>query len=172
MQPIAPGLADLINEQEGLYTLYLRGTENGQNVDRKRVISSVSRCLNPYEKAGFDAMMGVAVSDDLEYVVSNTTEAGIVYDPVCQQVDDELIACRSLLEQCAAFAGQFRREEIPASELVAGMKCGGLDGLSGITANPTVGRFSDLLVAQGGSGRAVFMLAKWSLTFGGFCATM
>ncbi len=88
VQPIAPGLAKLINDQEGLYTLYLRGRENGQKVDRKRVISSVSRCLNPYEKADFDAMMDVAVSDDLEYVVSNTTEAGIVYDPACQLADE------------------------------------------------------------------------------------
>ena len=87
VQPIAPGLAQLINQQEGLYTLYLRGRENGEKVDAKRVISSVSRCLNPYEKEGFEAMMAVAVSDDLEYVVSNTTEAGIVYDPVCN-LDD------------------------------------------------------------------------------------
>ena len=69
----------------------------------------------------------------------------------CQQVEDELEAGRACLAQCAAYAGQFRREEIPASELVIGMKCGGSDGLSGITANPTVGRFSDMLVAQGGS---------------------
>ena len=96
VQPIAPGLANLINEQEGLYTLYLRGMENGEKVDRKRVISSVSRCLNPYEKAGFDAMMEVAVSDDLEYVVSNTTEAGIVYDPACQLGD----------EPCSSFPGK------------------------------------------------------------------
>ena len=87
IQPIAPGLAKLINEQQGLYTLYLRGRENGEKVDRKRVISSVSRCLNPYEKADFDAMMAVAVSDELEYVVSNTTEAGIVYDPACKLED-------------------------------------------------------------------------------------
>lgn len=87
VQPIAPGLAKLINEQQGLYTLYLRGRENSEKVDRKRVISSVSRCLNPYEKADYDAMMEVAVSDDLEYIVSNTTEAGIVYDPACQKDD-------------------------------------------------------------------------------------
>ena len=79
------------------------------------------------------------------------------YDPdrvkflVCQQVSDELEAGRELLEQLAAYAGQFQQEEIPASELVIGMKCGGSDGLSGITANPVVGRFSDMLVAQGGS---------------------
>ena len=69
----------------------------------------------------------------------------------CQQVEDEYAAAREILVELAAFAGQFEREEIPASELVIGMKCGGSDGLSGITANPTVGRFSDMLVAQGGS---------------------
>lgn len=87
VQPIAQGLTQLINEQEGLYTLYLRGTENGQKVDKKRVISSVSRCLNPYEAEGFAEMMKLAVSDELEYVVSNTTEAGIVYDPACNFAD-------------------------------------------------------------------------------------
>ena len=69
----------------------------------------------------------------------------------CQNVEDELAAGREILEQLAEYAGQFQREEIPASELVIGMKCGGSDGLSGITANPTVGRFSDLLVSMGGS---------------------
>ncbi len=69
----------------------------------------------------------------------------------CQACEDEFAAGRDLLEELAAFAGQFSREELPASELIVGMKCGGSDGLSGITANPAVGRFSDLLVAQGGS---------------------
>ena len=87
VQPIAPGLAKLMNAQQGLYTLYLRGRQNGEKVDRKRVISSVSRCLNPYEKEDYDKMMAVAASDDLEIIVSNTTEAGIVYDPACRQED-------------------------------------------------------------------------------------
>lgn len=87
VQPIAAGLAGLINKQEGLYTLYLRGRQNGEKIDRKRVISSVSRCLNPYEKNDYEEMMKVAVSDDLEYIVSNTTEAGIVYDPACKATD-------------------------------------------------------------------------------------
>ena len=87
VQPIAQGLTNMINEQEGLYTLYLRGSQNGRKVDDKRVISSVSRCLNPYEENGFDAMMEVAASDDLEIIVSNTTEAGIVYDSACQLTD-------------------------------------------------------------------------------------
>ena len=83
VQPIANGLAGLINKQEGLYTLYLRGSENGEKVDRKRVISSVDCCLNPYEKEDYDRMMEIAESDDLEVIVSNTTEAGIAYDPAC-----------------------------------------------------------------------------------------
>ena len=70
---------------------------------------------------------------------------------VCQEVSDEMETGRKLLQECAAFAGQFQREDIPASELIIGTKCGGSDGLSGITANPVVGRFSDMLVAQGGS---------------------
>ena len=96
VQPIAPGLAKMINEQEGLYTLYLRGSQNGQKVDDKRVISSVSRCLNPYEEDGFAQMLEVAASDDLEIIVSNTTEAGIVYDPACQLTD----------RPCSSFPGK------------------------------------------------------------------
>ena len=85
-----------LNAQDGLYTLYLRGTEKGEKVDSKRIISSVSRCLNPYKEADFLAMMEVAVSDELEYVVSNTTEAGITYDPACQLAD----------RPCASFPGK------------------------------------------------------------------
>ena len=70
---------------------------------------------------------------------------------VCQKVEDEFEVGSKLLKELADYVGQFHREEIPASELVVGMKCGGSDGLSGITANPTVGRFSDRLVALGGS---------------------
>ena len=69
----------------------------------------------------------------------------------CQDVDDEFTAAREILKELAAYAGQFKREPIPVSELVVGMKCGGSDGLSGITANPVVGAFSDLLVSKGGT---------------------
>lgn len=81
VQPIAQGLTEYVNAQEGLYTLYLRGSENGEKVDRKRVISAVKDCVNPYTEEGFQAMLELAKSDDLEYIVSNTTEAGIAYDP-------------------------------------------------------------------------------------------
>lgn len=70
---------------------------------------------------------------------------------VCQESDDEVEDALALIEELAKYAGSFHREPIPCSELVVGMKCGGSDGLSGITANPTVGAFSDLLISKGGT---------------------
>ncbi|MBQ6398698.1 MAG: tagaturonate reductase [Clostridia bacterium] len=78
VQPIAQGLTDLINRQEGLYPLYLRGSEKGKKVDEKRVISCVSRCINPYGE--WDKVLELARSPELEIIVSNTTEAGIVHE--------------------------------------------------------------------------------------------
>lgn len=77
--------ADAINEQDGLYTLYLRGFENGRKVNSRRVISCVSRCLNVYRD--YDAVMACADNPDLRYIACNTTEAGIVYDPSCSFTD-------------------------------------------------------------------------------------
>lgn len=93
-QPIEQGLADMINDQEGLYTLYLRGQENGQKVNNKRVISSVSRCLNPYRE--FDEFLACAKNPEMRFIVSNTTEAGIAYDPSCKPED----------RPCASFPGK------------------------------------------------------------------
>lgn len=76
-QPIAQGLKDMINAQDGVYTLAMRGAENGQPVENIEVITSVSRCINPYEN--YEDLMKIARSADLEVVVSNTTEAGIAY---------------------------------------------------------------------------------------------
>ncbi len=87
VQPIGGGdkIREFINEQEGLYTLFLRGNENGQKVNEKRVISSVSRCLNPY--SDYDAYMACAKNPQLRFIACNTTEAGIQYDPSCQFSD-------------------------------------------------------------------------------------
>ncbi len=78
-------LADVINEQEGLYTLYLRGFENNQKVNDKRIISAVSRCLNVY--SDYEAVMDCANNPDLRFIACNTTEAGIAYDPSCRFTD-------------------------------------------------------------------------------------
>ncbi len=84
------------------------------------------------------------------------TELG-EYDPyrirflICQQVEDEIERGLLLLKELADYAESFHRETLPASKLVIGLKCGGSDGFSGITANPTVGQLSDMIIAMGGS---------------------
>lgn len=69
----------------------------------------------------------------------------------CQKVDDEYEEGMNILRQLYDIASQDARVEVPLSELKVGLKCGGSDGFSGITANPLLGVFSDFLVAQGGT---------------------
>lgn len=70
---------------------------------------------------------------------------------VAQESEDEIQDALNLLKELAAYAGSMKRKPISCSKLIIGMKCGGSDGLSGITANPTVGAFSDLLISKGGT---------------------
>jgi tagaturonate reductase len=85
VQPIATGLANTINEQDGLYQLYLRGNEGGKKVNRRRLISCLSRAINPYDD--FESFLKTAHNPDMRYIVSNTTEAGIAYDDSCKFED-------------------------------------------------------------------------------------
>ena len=70
---------------------------------------------------------------------------------VCQKVEDEVAYGVQRLKEIYAVASKDVREDVPVSELRVGLKCGGSDGLSGITANPLLGVFSDWVVAQGGT---------------------
>jgi len=70
---------------------------------------------------------------------------------VSQEVSDEIEEGVKLLRELYENMKNDTREEVPLSELKVGLKCGGSDGLSGITANPLVGRFSDFLISQGGT---------------------
>lgn len=70
---------------------------------------------------------------------------------VCQEVEDEMEKGAELLDELIDYAAGFEREPISVSKLVIGMKCGGSDGFSGITANPLVGKFSDLLISKKGT---------------------
>ena len=81
VQPIPEGRAELLNTQEGLYTLYLRGRAGDRVVNEKRVISSIGRGMDPY--SDFEGFLKLAENDDIRFIVSNTTEAGIVYDGTC-----------------------------------------------------------------------------------------
>ncbi len=70
---------------------------------------------------------------------------------VSQEHEDEIGDALEIIKGLVGYAAGFRREPVSVSRLVVGMKCGGSDGLSGITANPLVGRFSDLLISKGGT---------------------
>ena len=70
---------------------------------------------------------------------------------VSQECQDEVAEAMGLIDELVEYASSFWREPVSADRLVIGMKCGGSDGLSGITANPLVGRFSDRLIAEGGT---------------------
>ncbi len=70
---------------------------------------------------------------------------------VCQETEDEMETGADLLDELISYASAFEREKISVSELIIGMKCGGSDGFSGITANPLVGKFSDLLISKKGT---------------------
>ncbi len=77
VQPIERGLADMINAQDGLYTLYLRGVENGEVKVQKEIITSVKECINPY--TDWAKTVEYAESNEFRFVISNTTEAGIEF---------------------------------------------------------------------------------------------
>lgn len=77
VQPIAKGMAQVLKEQDHLYTLVLRGKEKGEVVKDVRVITAVQETINPYED--YEAFLKAAHNDDLRFIISNTTEAGIVY---------------------------------------------------------------------------------------------
>jgi altronate hydrolase len=68
-----------------------------------------------------------------------------------QDSPDELEEGARMIGELQKYADSFKRQEVPVSKLTVGLKCGGSDGYSGITANPLVGRFSDRLIACGGS---------------------
>lgn len=70
---------------------------------------------------------------------------------VAQECEDEIAEAVEVVKELIEYASGFEREPVSVSRLVIGMKCGGSDGLSGITANPLVGRFSDTLISKGGT---------------------
>ena len=76
-QPLERGIADLMKAQDNLFTVLLRGVQNGEQVQSKRIVSCVKDTLNPYSQWG--AMLATMQDPSLRFVVSNTTEAGIAY---------------------------------------------------------------------------------------------
>lgn len=88
--------------------------------------------------------------DVLKNYIGDYDENGVRF-LVAQECEDEIAEAVEVVKELIEYASGFRREPVSVSRLVIGMKCGGSDGLSGITANPLVGRFSDTLISKGGT---------------------
>ncbi len=78
VQPIEQGLIKLLNQQDGLYTLYLNGIKDGKAISEHDIIDCIQRGIDPYEN--HTDYMANAENPDLRFVISNTTEAGIAYN--------------------------------------------------------------------------------------------
>ena len=89
--------------------------------------------------------------------IEQFTETIGKYDPdrvkflISQTVEDEIAEGVKIVQGLMEYAASFKRQPVDVSNLIIGLKCGGSDGLSGITGNPLVGRFSDMLIEQGGT---------------------
>ncbi len=85
VQPIDKGMVDVLNGQDGLYHLNLQGIDKGTPVDSLDMIDVITRGINPYRD--FDSYLSLAENPDIRFVISNTTEAGIAFDPACRLED-------------------------------------------------------------------------------------
>lgn len=78
VQPIKEGMVKMLNDQDGLYHVWLNGLSQGKQVDEKRLITSIIAGVNPYED--YQGYLKIGESEDLRFVFSNTTESGIVFE--------------------------------------------------------------------------------------------
>ena len=85
VQPIDKGMVEWLNGQDCLYHVNLQGRLNGEPVNSLERIDVISRALNPYSQNA--AFMALAEQPDIRFVISNTTEAGITFDPSCKFTD-------------------------------------------------------------------------------------
>lgn len=85
VQPIEKGMVDMLNAQDNLYHVNLQGLDKGKVVNDLTLIDVISRSLNPYSQN--DEFMKLADQPEMRFVISNTTEAGITFDPSCK-LDD------------------------------------------------------------------------------------
>lgn len=79
VQPIEQGMVSMLKAQDGLYTLFMNGVSHDQVIQDKELISNITTCVNPYED--YNEYLALAREEELKFVISNTTESGIAYDP-------------------------------------------------------------------------------------------
>jgi len=118
VQPIAEGRKKELNDQDGLYTVYLRGLKDGEKVVQRRIVSAIDHVINPYED--YEELMDYAAQPQIRFVVSNTTEAGIAYDPACRFED----------RPAASFPGKVTQVLLERYQKLGGMDAPGFVFLS------------------------------------------
>ncbi|APU68894.1 tagaturonate reductase [Christiangramia flava] len=78
VQPLPKGMIHMLNDQDGLYNLFMKGVKKGKEIQQKETVSCIQKSLNPYDD--YEAYLKLAEEESLEFVISNTTEAGIAFD--------------------------------------------------------------------------------------------
>ena len=78
VQPISGGMVEMLKEQDGLYTLFMKGVKKGKEIQENRLISCIQKGINPY--IDYNAYLELAKEEELGFLISNTTEAGIAFD--------------------------------------------------------------------------------------------
>ena len=146
-KPFVKGTIDglfALNHQFGCSQL----GEDNENI--KKLLCGVA--LNP--NASFVLFVGLGCEnnglDGIKEYLKPYNRDNIAYFN-CQDVDDEIEYGLEILKGFCKKASELKREDVPVSELCIGLKCGGSDGFSGLTANPLVGKFTDKIVEEGGS---------------------
>ena len=146
-------IARTLAEQTGSFA-FVHPYGCSQLGDDQTVTQQILSGLIRHPNAGGVLVLGLGCENNniarLRAVLGHTDSDRVRFLSV-QDCTDEMEEAKRVLEQLHRYAGQFTRRPVSLSRLKVGLKCGGSDGLSGITANPLVGRFSDRLIACGGS---------------------
>ena len=122
--------------------------------DDQTVTQYILRGMINHPNAGGILVLGLGCENnsvaEMKKILGNVNEKRVKF-LIAQDCEDEIEEAVKLIDELKAYASTFKRKKISAKRLIVGLKCGGSDGLSGITANPLVGRFSDRLISMGGS---------------------
>ena len=110
VQPRAGGKVEMLNAQDGLYHLNLQGLDGGKMVDSIDLIDVVSRGIDPYKD--FDAYLKLAEQPEMRFIISNTTEAGIAFDPSCKFTDKPALSYPGKLVQLLYHRFEFFKGDV------------------------------------------------------------
>lgn len=144
---------DAISARRGIRTIALCHpygcSQMAQDQENTRTILAD---LARHPNFGGVVLLGLGCENSgVETIIDKLDDLSRVRVVVAQEVEDELQAVSDALYDLLEGACGMRRTPVSTSALIVGLKCGGSDGLSGITANPVIGAFSDALIAQGGT---------------------